>query len=192
MANTPLIIDVREKDEYDAEHISGSVHLPLSRIQELAPDVIRKLEGRNAILMCRSGKRAQLAKSSLEQSGLSGDLVCEIFEGGILEWKRQGHPVQTPKKGHVPIMQQVQIVVGAGVLSFSLLTAFVHPLFVIGAAFFGGGLLFAGVSGRCILAEFLGRAPWNRIHGDLTRKEVCAASPAAGICDTSNSQRSSS
>src|SRR5690606_23467786 len=43
---TPVYIDVREKDEFDAEHLEDSIHLPLSCFARQAPAFLRTLQGR--------------------------------------------------------------------------------------------------------------------------------------------------
>ena len=50
----------------------------------------------------------------------------------------------------------VAVVVGAA------LGAMVHPGFYALSAFVGAGLVFAGVSGTCMMARLLALAPWNR------------------------------
>ena len=59
-------------------------------------------------------------------------------------------------------MRQVQIAAGSLVLLGAVLGAFVAPGFYLLSAFVGGGLLFAGVSGFCGMAQLLALMPWNR------------------------------
>ena len=59
-------------------------------------------------------------------------------------------------------LQQVQLVIGLGVLTGAVLSLTVHPNWVFLCAFFGAGLTFAGVSGFCGMAKVLALAPWNR------------------------------
>jgi len=61
----------------------------------------------------------------------------------------------------MPIMRQVQVVVGFMVLLSSALAALVSPWFLLLTGFFGAGLLFAGLTGTCGMAALLGRMPWN-------------------------------
>jgi rhodanese-related sulfurtransferase len=172
----PIIIDVREKDEFDAQHIPGSIWVPLSQFSELAPGVLQALAGKRLLIMCRSGKRAALAKSQIAQLGLGGQLETEIYAGGILQWAKQGKPVTTGRKGHVPIMRQVQIVVGLCVLSAVLLSFVADVRFAWLAAFFGAALALAGFTGFCPLARLLARMPWNRTAPGVPQDQ-CAAGP---------------
>lgn len=161
-----VIIDVREQDEFDAEHIAGSIHLPLSKFNEVAPGALEKILGSGAkesvLIMCRGGNRARIAQKQIEQMGFKEQLRTQVFEGGILEWKRAGRPVVGVQNAPLPIMRQVQLVVGPGVLIFALLSLYLRPEFAWGAVFFGAGLTVAGLTGFCGMAELLCRMPWNR------------------------------
>jgi rhodanese-related sulfurtransferase len=157
-----LIIDVREKEEFSAEHIAGSVCVPLSHFNELAPGLLQCLGRRRLLLMCRSGKRAALAQQQLARFGFGEQIESEVFAGGILEWRKQGRPVVCGKGAPLPIMRQVQLVVGPGVLASVLLSFWVDQRFAWVAAFFGAGLSMSGAIGFCPLAELLAAMPWNR------------------------------
>jgi rhodanese-related sulfurtransferase len=156
-----IIIDVREDDEYAAEHIENSIHIPLSSFDKKAPSVLKSLAGQNITIMCRSGKRASLAASAATR--LCGkEAQCEVFEGGILEWKKQGKPTVAAKKIRLPIMRQVQLTAGLLVLTGSLLTHFVNPGFFYLTGFVGLGLTVAGSTGFCGMANLLALMPWNK------------------------------
>lgn len=81
-----IIIDVREQDERDAEHIEGTLFIPLakleSRIGELA-----QFKNSPIIVQCRSGKRSNIAGAKLIKAGFKNILN---LEGGILAWSKQG------------------------------------------------------------------------------------------------------
>ncbi|MBC7690229.1 MAG: DUF2892 domain-containing protein [Methylotenera sp.] len=59
-------------------------------------------------------------------------------------------------------MRQVQITAGSLVLVSVLLTQLVAPGFIWAAGFVGAGLIFAGVTGFCGMANVLSWMPWNR------------------------------
>jgi hypothetical protein len=84
------------------------------------------------------------------------------LKGGIGGWKAAGLATVVNRGAPIPVMRQVQIVVGAIVLLGSVLAATVSPWFLLLTGFFGLGLLFAGVTGTCGMAAFLGLMPWNR------------------------------
>ncbi|MBI3541874.1 MAG: rhodanese-like domain-containing protein [Deltaproteobacteria bacterium] len=163
-----VIIDVREKDEFKADRVAGSINVPLSELGHQAPGILKNLDGCSFVLMCRSGKRAGLAKQQLEQLGLGCDL--QVYEGGILEWKRQGKPTECAGPVAFPIMRQVQLVAGTLVLAGAALTWWVDPRWLALPAFVGLGLTVAGSTGFCGMAELLARMPWNK------------AAPKGGAC----------
>jgi rhodanese-related sulfurtransferase len=59
-------------------------------------------------------------------------------------------------------MRQVQIVAGSLVLTGTLLGVFVAPGFLFLSGFVGAGLMFAGISNTCMMAELLGKLPYNQ------------------------------
>ena len=85
--NGALLLDVREQNEYDEEHIPGAQLLPLSeltaRYDELPKD-------REIVAQCRSGKRSAQATEFLRDQGLD----VTNLEGGILRWKAEGLPTE--------------------------------------------------------------------------------------------------
>lgn len=157
----PLIIDVRENDEYAAEHIQGSVHIPLGRFKECAEPLIRQIPERHVLLMCRSGKRAKLALEHAEARGLKN---ISVFAGGILEWRASGQPTIASIAEHLPLMRQVQIAAGGLIVASVTLAMWIHPYFIAIAAFVGLGLTVAGVTGFCGMALLLAQMPWNRVR----------------------------
>jgi rhodanese-related sulfurtransferase len=54
------IIDVREKDEFTQEFIPGSIHLPMSQLDLLAPGILQHVKDDKILIMCKSGNRARL------------------------------------------------------------------------------------------------------------------------------------
>jgi molybdopterin/thiamine biosynthesis adenylyltransferase/rhodanese-related sulfurtransferase len=89
----PLIVDVREQDEWDEGRIPGAVHVPRgnleSRIEALAP------ERDEAILVyCAAGNRSAFAAKTLGELGYT-DVVS--LAGGFTDWKRNGFDVDLSK-----------------------------------------------------------------------------------------------
>ena len=77
-----IILDVREKDEYDSGHIPGAVLLPVGTIDEdTAAEVIPEKDS-TVLVYCRSGNRSKTASSTLVKLGYTN-----IYEfGGINTW----------------------------------------------------------------------------------------------------------
>src|SRR5512133_950665 len=86
----PVIVDVREQDEWDEGHIPGAVHIPRghleSRIERTAPDASRQV-----LLYCSAGNRSAFAAKTLEELGYE-DVVS--LAGGFTDWKRNGFPIE--------------------------------------------------------------------------------------------------
>jgi adenylyltransferase/sulfurtransferase len=86
----PVVVDVREQDEWDEGHIAGALHIPRghleSRIERLAPDTSRPV-----IVYCSAGNRSAFAAKTLADLGYE-DVVS--LAGGFTDWKRNGFPVQ--------------------------------------------------------------------------------------------------
>ena len=82
------ILDVRERDEWDAGHIPGSVFTPY---HDLA-GVPGELDGSRVIaVVCASGQRAAVGASLLQRHGAAE--VWHVVDGGVPRWERQGWPV---------------------------------------------------------------------------------------------------
>ena len=84
----PLLVDVREPDEFRTVRIQGAVLLPLStfmlRYQQLPKD-------KPLLVMCAAGSRSAAATAHLLASGWRD--VTNV-SGGIIVWERSGLPVQ--------------------------------------------------------------------------------------------------
>jgi rhodanese-related sulfurtransferase len=152
-----LLVDIREADERARAHIPGSVHLPLSRLAEAELAV---QAGQPVIFHCASGART--AQNAARLAERAGGCQAFIVEGGIAAWKGAGLPVAEDRKAPLPIMRQVQITAGSIVVLGVLLGTLVAPGFYLIAGFVGAGLVFAGISGNCPMANLLAAMPWNR------------------------------
>jgi sulfur-carrier protein adenylyltransferase/sulfurtransferase len=90
----PVLIDVRESDEWDAGHLPGAKHVPRghleSRIEGAAPD-----RSQHVVLYCASGNRSALAAHTLRE--MLGYEHVESMTGGITLWKDRGYDVELPK-----------------------------------------------------------------------------------------------
>jgi molybdopterin/thiamine biosynthesis adenylyltransferase/rhodanese-related sulfurtransferase len=83
-----LLIDVRERTEWDIAHISGALHMPKS--PTLAADIEARF-GKHAslVLHCKSGARSRAVLSDLQALGF---VNVRNLEGGILAWIKQVEP----------------------------------------------------------------------------------------------------
>jgi molybdopterin/thiamine biosynthesis adenylyltransferase/rhodanese-related sulfurtransferase len=89
----PLLVDVREQDEWNEGHLPGAVHVPRgnleSRIERAAPD-----RSRSIVLYCQSGNRSVFAAKTLEELGYENVVS---LAGGFTDWKRNGFPTLLPR-----------------------------------------------------------------------------------------------
>jgi len=153
-----VLIDVREPDEHARERIEGARLAPLSRFDPVSFAGERE-RGRIGVFHCNSGNRTAQAADRL----LSAEFAeAYQLEGGIQGWKRAGLPVIADRKAPLPIMRQVQIAAGSLVLLGIVLAVLVSPWFMALSAFVGAGLIVAGITGFCGMANLLLHMPWNR------------------------------
>ncbi len=78
-----ILVDVREKDEWDEEHIPDAIHLSRGMIEieigEKVPDL------NTTICHCGGGGRSALAAESLQKMGYKN---VRSMAGGFKAWKR--------------------------------------------------------------------------------------------------------
>ena len=149
-----LLVDVREPDEYVSISIEGSHLEPLSALSFLTHDPDKE---RTKIFHCHSGNRTQDNVKALESRGFS---AAYIMEGGLMGWINAGLPV-LKRSVPMPMARQIQIVAGFLFFTFTALS-FIMPPFRWLALIIGAGLIFAGISGICVMGMLLMRMPWNR------------------------------
>jgi glyoxylase-like metal-dependent hydrolase (beta-lactamase superfamily II)/rhodanese-related sulfurtransferase len=83
------ILDVRDRAEWDAGHIAGSLHRPYHDI-DAVPDGIDP--SRPVAAICASGQRAAVAASLLKRFG-AGDVI-HVVDGGVPHWRRAGWEIE--------------------------------------------------------------------------------------------------
>src|SRR5688572_7126708 len=92
-AEESLVVDVRERDEWEEGHIPGAVHIPRgsleSRIESAVSDRSRTL-----VVYCAGGSRSAFAAKTLEELGYEHVLS---LTGGFTDWKRNGFPFEIPR-----------------------------------------------------------------------------------------------
>ncbi len=98
---TPVLLDVREVNEYAEGHIEGSFNVPIRELGKnlnLLPDLNAEI-----IVICKSGGRAMLAQSSLNVLGYAN---AKTMKGGFNAWVGEEFPSTTepfmPEAGTAP------------------------------------------------------------------------------------------
>jgi rhodanese-related sulfurtransferase len=86
----PLLIDVREDNEWAAGHATGAIHLGKGIIER---DIETKVPDKNAkmVLYCGGGFRSALAADALKQMGYTNAIS---LDGGWKAWQQSGLPVE--------------------------------------------------------------------------------------------------
>ena len=84
------ILDVRERGEWDAGHLAGSVHTPYHDIDGV-PEGLDP--ARPIAVICASGQRAAVGASLIARFGAA--VVIHVTPGGVPALIRAGHPVGT-------------------------------------------------------------------------------------------------
>lgn len=163
------LIDVREPVEHAESHVPGARLIPLGQIETRSSELDKS---KPVMVMCQAGKRGAAAAAKLRTLGFH---EVRNLEGGMLAWKADGLPCATGSRLVMPLMRQVQAMVGFMVLLGALLAVYHDSRWVWLCAFFGAGLLFAGLSGFCGLAILLARMPWNRVQSASCTKSSCGS-----------------
>ena len=78
VAGSMFLLDVRRPDEFAAERVAGSVNLPLPDL--LAGDLDGVPDDEPILVICRSGRRAEVAAASLEAHGYRD---VRVLAGGL-------------------------------------------------------------------------------------------------------------
>jgi rhodanese-related sulfurtransferase len=86
---TMQILDVRERAEWDAGHIPGSVHAAYHDLDALPEG----LDPRKPIaVICASGQRSAVAAGLVQRLG--ADSVLHVAGGGVPTWRRAGYHIE--------------------------------------------------------------------------------------------------
>lgn len=91
-----MLIDVRQKSEWDQGHIPGAIHFEGGRV---AWEQLPFPHDRPLAIQCSSGNRSMSVSSVLRRRGYRN--VIQV-EGGITKWKMHGFPL-TNENGEVQV-----------------------------------------------------------------------------------------
>ena len=83
-----VIVDVRDKDEWDEGHIPGAMHMSRGTMEL---DIEEKIPDPSAMVICHcgGGGRSALAAESLQKMGYKN---VRSMAGGLKAWKAAGLP----------------------------------------------------------------------------------------------------
>ena len=85
----PVILDVREKWEYDICHIENSVHIPMGQITERKDDLNNN---DMIIVVCHHGIRSRMVAKYLDANGFTNVIN---LSGGVDAWSNEVDPSMT-------------------------------------------------------------------------------------------------
>ncbi len=85
-----VLIDVREKEEWDGGHLPGAIHIGKGVIER---DIAKHVHDKHQpmILYCGGGYRSALAADNLQKMGYKN---IQSMDGGIRLWKEKGFPLK--------------------------------------------------------------------------------------------------
>jgi len=88
-----VLVDVREKHEWNEGHIPGALHVPRGylelQVEEAVPD-----KEKTVVLYCAGGVRSLMAGATLQQMGYKNVVS---MAGGFGTWKGNGYPFVQPR-----------------------------------------------------------------------------------------------
>ncbi|MCY4419700.1 MAG: rhodanese-like domain-containing protein [Gammaproteobacteria bacterium] len=95
--HTPLILDIREPEEFAAMHIAGSVNVPRGILEaacdygysETLPELV-EARSREVVVVCRSGNRSVLAAHTLQLMGYENVISMKT---GLKGWNDYEQPL---------------------------------------------------------------------------------------------------
>ena len=83
-----VFLDVREPYEWDAGHIDGSIHIPITQLPARTDEVP---SDQTVVVVCQVGQRSDLAARFLRERGYD----AHNLEGGMSTWQAQALPFVT-------------------------------------------------------------------------------------------------
>jgi rhodanese-related sulfurtransferase len=84
-----VVLDVRDKKDFGAGHISGAVHMPFSSIETRASELAANKD-KPIVLVCKMGQHSSAAGKKLKALGFDD---VRRLSGGMAEWNAAGLPV---------------------------------------------------------------------------------------------------
>jgi rhodanese-related sulfurtransferase len=84
-----VVVDVREKKEFESGHIVDALNIPLAKLKQRLKE-LNKHKDKPIIVVCKLGQHSGEAAKQLMEAGYS-----DVYKlsGGITEWKSQSLPL---------------------------------------------------------------------------------------------------
>lgn len=90
-ADAPFVLDVRAPHEFARGHVPSAVNIPYMQVGARV-DELGQANGRDIVLYCEAGPRAERAEATLKQAGF--DRVYHL-EGDMAAWRRNRLPLES-------------------------------------------------------------------------------------------------
>jgi len=84
-----VVVDLRDKAEFEAGHIVDSINIPFAAI-ETRMDELNPYKGKPIVLACKMGQHSGSAGTQLRKAGFE---QLSRLRGGIADWRAQNLPV---------------------------------------------------------------------------------------------------
>jgi rhodanese-related sulfurtransferase len=84
-----VLLDIRDKKDFDAGHIVDAIHIPLSKLGVRVTE-LDKHKSQPVIVACRLGQHSIDAVKILKSAGFTNVLR---LSGGMVEWRAQNLPL---------------------------------------------------------------------------------------------------
>jgi rhodanese-related sulfurtransferase len=84
-----VVLDIRDRKEYQAGHIVQSINIPNSALEGRL-DELKKYRERPIVVACKMGQNAGAAGTLLRKQGFEN---VSRLSGGMAEWRNQSLPV---------------------------------------------------------------------------------------------------
>jgi rhodanese-related sulfurtransferase len=86
-----MVLDVRERDAFEAGHIPGAVHLPRGQLELRVNDELKDPTQR-ILVCCEFGRISTLAAATLRTMGFQGAVA---LDGGMKAWRAAEYPLSS-------------------------------------------------------------------------------------------------
>ena len=84
-----IVVDVRDKKEFESGHIVDSINIPLAKLKQRVTE-LKKHKEKPVVVVCKLGQHSGDAAKTLMEEG-----HAEVYKlsGGLTEWKSQSLPL---------------------------------------------------------------------------------------------------
>ena len=84
-----VVLDVREKKDYDEGHIVDAINIPYSALESRLSE-LKDYKSRPLVVACKMGQHSGAAGTLLRKNGFE---QVSRLTGGVAEWRNQSLPV---------------------------------------------------------------------------------------------------